>query len=313
MSDCLAQISLFLESKAAEAGAAQNTLEAYARDLREFSEWSSDHDKSVLDIARIDIEKFLISMQSSGLAASTRGRRLSAIKQFYQFCVEENWRQDNPALQIRGPIRVKKLPKTITLENVDALLTAAKSSKTKFNRIRETCLMQLLYATGMRVSEMMALHETTVRGDPTMILVLGKGSKERLVPLSKPARLAIRDWLSQRDAKENLNKINGQVKSRYLFPSNGKKGHLTRHWFYQKIKTWALIAGIDPSLISPHTIRHAFATHLLANGADLRIIQTLLGHADIATTEIYTHVLQEKLESLVINHHPLSKEDKFID
>ena len=314
MSDYLAKVSLFLESKAAESGAAQNTLEAYARDLRGFLEWSSNQSKSASDIARADIEQFLVSMQSSSLAASTRARRLSAIKQFYQFCVEENWRKDNPALQIRGPCRGKKLPKTITLENVDALLAAARnSSKTEFNRARDTCLMQLLYATGMRVGEMMALLATTVRGDPAMILVFGKGSKERLVPLSKPAQTAIQFWLSQRDAKENRNHVKGYVKSRYLFPSNGKRGHLTRHWFYQKIKTWAMIAGIDPSLISPHTIRHAFATHLLENGADLRIIQTLLGHVDIATTEIYTHVLQERLQSLVINHHPLSKEDKIIN
>lgn len=314
MTDCIAKVSYFLETKAAEAGAAQNTLEAYARDLREFLDWSSDQAKSLLDIARADIELFLVSMQSSGLAVSTRARRLSAIKQFYQFCVEENWRPDNPALQIRGPGRGKKLPKIITLEDVDALLSAAeKSSKSEFNRVRESCLMQLLYATGMRVSEMMALLATTVRGDPAMILVLGKGSKERLVPLSKPARQAIKDWLKQRDEKEDLGQINGHTKSRYLFPSNGKQGHLTRHWFYQKIKIWAVAADIDPSIISPHTIRHAFATHLLANGADLRIIQTLLGHADIATTEIYTHVLQKNLQSLVINHHPLSKKDKIID
>jgi len=314
MSDDLAKISLFLDSKVAETGAAQNTLEAYARDLREFSDWSAEQSLGLLDIAQTDIERFLINMLSHGLAPSTRARRLSAIKQFYQFCVEEDWRQDNPAIQIRGPGRGKKLPQTITLENVDALLAAVQnSSKSEFNCARETCLMQLLYATGMRVSEMMALLATTVRGDPAMILVLGKGSKERLVPLSQPARIAVQDWLRLRDNQEDLRQINGHVKSRYLFPSNGKQGHLTRHWFYQKIKTWAVIAGIDPSQISPHTIRHAFATHLLANGADLRIIQTLLGHADIATTEIYTHVLQEKLQSLVMNHHPLSKEDKTID
>jgi integrase/recombinase XerD len=310
MNDDLTKVSLFFDSKAAESGAAQNTLEAYARDLREFFDWSSDQTKGVLEIARADIERFLVTMQADGLAASTRARRLSTIKQFYQFCVDENWRQDNPALQIRGPGRGRKLPKTITLENIDALLSAVqKSSKSEFDCIRETCLMQLLYATGMRVSEMMSLLAATVRGDPAMILVLGKGSKERLVPLSPPARKAIKDWLKQRDEKENID----HIKSAYLFPSNGRQGHLTRHWFYQKIKTWAVTAGIDPSMISPHTIRHAFATHLLANGADLRIIQTLLGHADIATTEIYTHILQEKLQSLVINYHPLSKEDKSIN
>ena len=310
----LSKMSLFLDAKAAEVGAAQNTLEAYARDLKEFLNWTSDNGKKILDIDRSDIEQFLVRMQFKGLSASTRARRLSTIKQFYRFCVEESWRKDNPALNIRGPSHIKKLPKTINLENVDALLKAAQfSSKTEFQRARDICLMQLLYATGMRVSEMMELPATTVRGDPEIIFVLGKGSKERIVPLSIPARKAIKNWLVKRDAKEEMNMVRGLKKSRYLFPSNSKKGHLTRHWFYQKIKIWAVIAGIDPSLISPHTIRHAFATHLLANGADLRIIQTLLGHADIATTEIYTHVLHDKLQSLVINHHPLSKKDKHID
>jgi integrase/recombinase XerD len=162
----------------------------------------------------------------------------------------------------------------------------------------------------MRVSELMALPVAATRGNPAMILVKGKGSKERLVPLSTPARDALAKWIVKRDQKDELSVKSGHASSAYLFPSSGQLGHLTRHWFYGKIKLWTTTAGIDPSKISPHTIRHAFASHLLANGADLRIIQTLLGHADVATTEIYTHVLDEKLQSLVEDHHPLAKRDK---
>jgi len=199
----------------------------------------------------------------------------------------------------------------LSLEEVDRLLDVAiHSGKKEAERLRDACLMQLLYATGMRVSELMALPVAATRGNPAMILVKGKGSKERLVPLSTPARDALAKWIVKRDQKDELSVKSGHASSAYLFPSSGQLGHLTRHWFYGKIKLWAKTAGIDPSKISPHTIRHAFASHLLANGADLRIIQTLLGHADVATTEIYTHVLDEKLQSLVEDHHPLAKRDK---
>ena len=307
----LNDVALFLETKAAEAGAAENTLAAYARDLKHASFWCANRSETLRNLSRADIEAYLVDLSSEGLSSATRARRLSAIKQFFQFCVEEGWRKDNPSLQIRGGSKKKKLPKTLSLEEVDRLLDVAMhSGKNSAERLRDACLMQLLYATGMRVSELMALPVAATRGNPAMILVKGKGSKERLVPLSTPARDALAKWIVKRDQKDELSVKSGHASSAYLFPSSGQLGHLTRHWFYGKIKLWAKTAGIDPSKISPHTIRHAFASHLLANGADLRIIQTLLGHADVATTEIYTHVLDEKLQSLVEDHHPLAKRDK---
>jgi integrase/recombinase XerD len=307
----LNDVALFLETKAAEAGAAENTLAAYARDLKHASFWCANRSETLRNLSRADIEAYLVDLSSEGLSSATRARRLSAIKQFFQFCVEEGWRKDNPSLQIRGGSKKKKLPKTLSLEEVDRLLDVAMhSGKNEAERLRDSCLMQLLYATGMRVSELMALPVAATRGNPAMILVKGKGSKERLVPLSTPARDALAKWIVKRDQKDELSVKSGHASSAYLFPSSGQLGHLTRHWFYGKIKFWATTAGIDPSKISPHTIRHAFASHLLANGADLRIIQTLLGHADVATTEIYTHVLDEKLQSLVEDHHPLAKRDK---
>ncbi|NDH26488.1 MAG: site-specific tyrosine recombinase XerD [Rhodobacteraceae bacterium] len=307
----LNDVALFLETKAAEAGAAENTLAAYARDLKHASFWCANRSETLRNLSRADIEAYLVDLSSEGLSSATRARRLSAIKQFFQFCVEEGWRKDNPSLQIRGGSKKKKLPKTLSLEEVDRLLDVAmQSGKNEAERLRDSCLMQLLYATGMRVSELMALPVAATRGNPAMILVKGKGSKERLVPLSTPARDALAKWIVKRDQKDELSVKSGHASSAYLFPSSGQLGHLTRHWFYGKIKFWATTAGIDPSKISPHTIRHAFASHLLANGADLRIIQTLLGHADVATTEIYTHVLDEKLQSLVEDHHPLAKRDK---
>ena len=307
----LNDVALFLETKAAEAGAAENTLAAYARDLKHASFWCANRSETLRYLSRADIEAYLVDLSSEGLSSATRARRLSAIKQFFQFCVEEGWRKDNPSLQIRGGSKKKKLPKTPSLEEVDRLLDVAMhSGKNEAERLRDSCLMQLLYATGMRVSELMALPVAATRGNPAMILVKGKGSKERLVPLSTPTRDALAKWIVKRDQKDELSVKSGNVPSAYLFPSSGQLGHLTRHWFYRKIKLWATTAGIDPSKISPHTIRHAFASHLLANGADLRIIQTLLGHADVATTEIYTHVLDERLQSLVEDHHPLAKRDK---
>ena len=307
----LNDVALFLETKAAEAGAAENTLAAYARDLKHASFWCANRSETLRNLSRADIEAYLVDLSSEGLSSATRARRLSAIKQFFQFCVEEGWRKDNPSLQIRGGSKKKKLPETLSLEEVDRLLDVAMhSGKNEAERLRDSCLMQLLYATGMRVSELMALPVAATRGNPAMILVKGKGSKERLVPLSTPARDALAKWIVKRDQKDELSVKSGNGPSAYLFPSSGQLGHLTRHWFYGKIKFWATTAGIDPSKISPHTIRHAFASHLLANGADLRIIQTLLGHADVATTEIYTHVLDEKLQSLVEDHHPLAKRDK---
>jgi len=300
-------ISTFLEAQAAELGAAQNTLQAYARDLADFDTWLT---AQALDIPRAtqqDIENYLVHCDAQGLARSTRARRLSAIKQLYRFAFDDRLREDNPAIRIKGPGRDRKLPKTLSEEEVDRLLAAARDhGRSDAERARNTCLMELLYATGMRVSELVALPVAAARGDPQMLLIKGKGGKERMVPLSPDARDRLAEWLTVRDAAQDKAREKGRAPSPFLFPSTGKAGHLTRHRFYTLIKELSVDAGVSPAKVTPHTLRHAFATHLLANGADLRAIQTLLGHADVATTEIYTHVLEERLRDLVQQHHPLA-------
>ncbi|MFY0691546.1 MAG: site-specific tyrosine recombinase XerD [Paracoccaceae bacterium] len=300
-------IETFLDAQAAELDASENTRLAYGRDLIDFAQWAERTGLSVMTLARDDIEAYLVDCDTAGLAKSTRARRLSAIKQFYRFSYEEGWRADHPAIQIKGPGRQKSLPKTLSVAQIDRLLDAAQTSaRSRDDRIRNTCLMELLYATGMRVSELVTLPASAARGDPRMLLVRGKGGKERMVPLGPAARDALAAWLVTRDKVEAAR--DDKQRSKYLFPSRGKAGHLTRHRFYTLIKELAVAGGVAPDLVTPHTLRHAFATHLLANGADLRAIQTLLGHADISTTEIYTHVLDERLKSLVLEHHPLAQD-----
>ena len=302
-------ISTFLEAQTAELGAATNTQLAYGRDLTDFSDWLNGAGGTFETADREMVEAYLIHCADQGLAKSTRARRLSAIKQIYRFAFEEGWREDNPAIQIKGPGRDNRLPKTLDVGQVDRLLDAARThGRSATDRLRNACLMEVLYATGMRVSELVSLPVSAARGDPRMLLILGKGGKERMVPLSPTARDTMAAWLTSRDAAEDAAVAKGKQRSRYLFPSRGKLGHLTRHRFYLLIKELAVEGGVPPDLVTPHTLRHAFATHLLANGADLRSIQTLLGHADVATTEIYTHVLEDRLQQLVLEHHPLSSE-----
>ncbi|QMU56862.1 MAG: tyrosine recombinase [Boseongicola sp.] len=301
------RISTFLEAQAAELDASENTLLAYARDLKDFAEWRTKNHGDILGASQSDIESYLLSLDDAGLAQSTRARRLSAIRQFFRFAYEEGWRSDNPAIRLKGPQRAKRLPKTLSESEVDALLNAARTQGRESDLARNTCLMELLYATGMRVTELVSLPVSAARGNPNMLLVRGKGGKERMVPLSGPARDAISHWLIKRDRDEDFaHSEKGAPLSKFLFPSRGKSGHLTRHRFYLLIKEFAVKAGISPDKVTPHTLRHAFATHLLAHGADLRVIQTLLGHADVGTTEIYTHVLEERLRDLVMDHHPLA-------
>jgi integrase/recombinase XerD len=300
-------IEAFLEAQAGERDAARNTLLAYARDLGDFRDWL---DARALDLAgagRDDIETYLIGLEAAGLARATRARRLSAIRQLYRFAWEEGWRADNPAQRIKAPRREKSLPGTLSEDAVERLLAAARThGRTDADRLRNAAMMELLYATGMRVSELVTLPVSAARGDPRMLLVRGKGGRERLVPLSPPARAALAAWLAARDAAEETGRAAGRAASRFLFPSTGKAGHLTRHRFHGLVKEIAAAAGISPAAVTPHTLRHAFATHLLAHGADLRSIQTLLGHADVSTTEIYTHVLDERLRQLVLDKHPLA-------
>jgi integrase/recombinase XerD len=301
-------ISSFLEAQAAEHDAARNTLLAYGRDLQDFAGWLARRDSDFARADRAQIESYLIWSEAQGMSQATRARRLSAIRQLYRFAHDEGLRSDNPALPITGPGRMHRLPRTLTQDQVAALLEAATTHGPPQDRLRNRCLMELIYATGLRVSELVEMPVAAVRGNPQMVLVRGKGGKERLVPLSPPARGAIAEWLAQRDAAEEAALQQGRAPSRYLFPAAGKAGHLSRQAFHQLVKALALAAGLDPAAVTPHTLRHAFATHLLEGGADLRVIQTLLGHADLATTEIYTHVLDERLRALVMAHHPLARQ-----
>ncbi len=292
----------FLEALQAERGAAANTLAAYARDLQDLAEFAG---AAWPQADRETLEAWLVDLESRGLGQATRARRLSAARQFYRFALSEGWREDDPAARLSGPGASRRLPRTLTEPEAEALLTAARrpareTDTARRDALRLACLMELLYATGLRVSELVSLPVAAVRGDPRMILVRGKGGKERMVPLSPPAREMLAAWLSHRDATP------AWKGSAFLFPSSGKAGHVTRQRMWQLIQGLAVAAGIDPGRVSPHTLRHAFATHLLAHGADLRSIQQLLGHADLSTTEIYTHVLDERLKDLVLTHHPLA-------
>ena len=301
------RVATFLEAQAAELDAAQNTQLAYSRDLKDFVGWLGRRSLALHRAGQSDIEAYLITLDAAGLAQATRARRLSAIRQFFRFAFEEGWRDDNPAIRIKGPKRAKRLPKTLSENDVDRLLRAAAEHGRPADRLRNACLMELLYATGMRVSELVSLPVAAARGDPKMLLVRGKGGKERMVPLSPPAREAMAAWIDARDdIEDRAKREKGTVPSKFLFPSRGKSGFLTRHRFYLLIKELAVASGVSPTDVTPHTLRHAFATHLLAHGADLRSIQTLLGHADIGTTEIYTHVLEERLRDLVLDHHPMA-------
>ncbi|WP_284163053.1 site-specific tyrosine recombinase XerD [Frigidibacter sp. SD6-1] len=302
-------ISAFLEGQAAERDAARNTLLAYGRDLKDFADWLSAHGLALDTADQAAVEDYLTRCDAEGLSRATRARRLSAIRQLYRFAYEEGWRPDNPALRLSGPGRERRLPKSLTRDQVNALLAAAQArGRTAVERLRNLCLMELLYATGMRVSELVSLPVQAARGDPAMLMVKGKGGKERLVPLSQPARAALAAWLATRDAAEDEARLARRAApSRFLFPAGGADGHLSRQVFHRLLKEIAIAAGVSPAEVTPHRLRHAFATHLLEGGADLRVIQTLLGHADIATTEIYTHVLDERLKALVLDHHPLAR------
>lgn len=297
----------FLEAIQAERDAARNTLLSYGRDLGDFAAFLAARGLGFAGAGRAEIEAYLAELDARGMARATRARRLSAIRQLYRHAFLEGWRPDDPGALVRGPKKARRLPGSLGEAEVDRLLAAAETrGATPEARLRGHCLMQLLYATGLRVSELVALPVAAVRGDPRMILVRGKGGRERMVPLSPPAREALADWLVARDAAEDAAQRAGRQRSPYLFPARGRRGHLSREAFFLHVKRLAADAGLDPAAVSPHRLRHAFATHLLANGADLRVIQTLLGHASIATTEIYTHVLDARLRELVLEKHPLA-------
>ncbi|MCA8883724.1 MAG: site-specific tyrosine recombinase XerD [Rhodobacteraceae bacterium] len=300
-------IGRFLEAQAAELDAALNTRLAYGRDLKDFHDWLTGRGLDFHDAGRADIEAYLAHCDAQGLSRATRARRLASIRQLYRFAFEEGLRSTNPAIQIKGPAKVRALPMTLSEADVSSLLAQVpQHGRTPEDRLRNTAMMEILYATGLRVSELVGLPVAAARGDPRVLLVRGKGGKERLVPLSRPARAALSAWLSERDAAETKRVAKGARPSPHLFPGRTASGHVSRQSFFLMLKALAAAAGLDPTHVTPHTLRHAFATHLLEHGADLRAIQTLLGHADLSTTEIYTHVVETRLKELVFTRHPLA-------
>src|SRR5690348_10006495 len=301
---------LFLDMLAAERGAGRNTLEAYTRDLDDLTEHLSDAGKTLAAATTADLRAYLASLAGRGFKASSVARRLSAIRQLYRFLYAEGHRSDDPAAAIEGPRRGRPLPKVLSIGDVDRLLAAARAPveeparplAERLRAMRLVCLLEVLYATGMRVSELVTLPAAAARRDQRVLMIRGKGGKERIVPLNDAARRAMSEYLAlRREAGRG-------AESQYLFPSFGESGHLTRQHFARDLKLLAGAAGLRADKVSPHVLRHAFASHLLQNGADLRSVQTLLGHADISTTQIYTHVLAERLKSLVRDLHPLAQE-----
>ncbi len=291
----------FLEMLKAERGASVNTEAAYAADLRNLFAFIARRKQGPLTVDAEALRAYLKSLDYVGMTPRTVARRLSVIRQFFRFLLAERLREDDPSSTLDSPKLGRPLPKVLSREEVDRLIEATRS-KGGADGGRMATLLEILYATGLRVSELVTLPLSAVERDPTVLVVRGKGAKERLVPVSDPARLAIAAWLRVRDGALE----DGEV-SRFLFPSRGRTGHLTRQRFAQLLKEAALAANIDPARVSPHVLRHAFASHLLEGGADLRSVQLMLGHADIATTQIYTHVLDDKLRKLVQEKHPLAR------
>ena len=305
-----ALIELFLDMVAAERGGAKNTLAAYARDLADFAAELGAAGRTIADASTDDLRAHLSSLSQRGFAAASVARRLSAIRQLYRFLYAEGRRGDDPSAVIEGPKRGRTLPKVLSIAEVDRLLATARSNvdkpeQPKLERLRAArlaCLMEVLYATGLRVSELVALPVSAAERTARILTVRGKGNKERLVPLNEAAKTAMREYLAL------MAEAGRHQRTKWLFPSFGEAGHLTRQHFARELKELAAAAGLRPAQVSPHVLRHAFASHLLHNGADLRVVQTLLGHADISTTQIYTHVLEERLKSLVRDLHPLGEE-----
>jgi integrase/recombinase XerD len=304
-------ISLFLDMLAAEQGAGENTLSAYRRDLTDLSEFLARGGANFVAATTDDLRNYLADLDTRGFKSASVARRLSALRHLFRFLLNERIRSDDPAAILSGPKRGRSLPKVLSIADVDRMLTHAKSAtqaadispSQRLRALRLYCLLEVVYATGLRVSELVALPRSAATRDARMIVVRGKGAKERLVPLNDASRQAMADYLAAIEAAKG--RKSGAV-SKWLFPSFGESGHLTRQHFARDLKELAVASGLAARQVSPHVLRHAFASHLLHNGADLRIVQTLLGHTDISTTQIYTHVVEERLKSLVRDLHPLS-------
>lgn len=303
-------VERFLDMLSAERGASANTLDAYSRDLAHFGSFVRGKGRTLEKATTVDVTDFITQMVKEGLAASSRARRLSALKQFYRFLIAEGVRSDDPASLVGGPKRETALPKTLSVDEVDRLLETAKrkvavgreSQRSKALRLH--CLLEILYATGMRVSELVALKRSALVGDERILTIKGKGGRQRMVPLNTAAQNALASYIQDRDSVA-MKDGDGRNGSPWLFPSWGQQGHLTRQRLAQELKALAKDAQIETNRVSPHVLRHAFASHLIERGADVRSVQKLLGHADIATTQVYTHMREGHLRKVVQDHHPL--------
>lgn len=313
------QLEAFLEMMIAERGAAINTVESYTRDLNDLAVFLKTKGTHLISATSDHIRGYLRQMNEEGFAATTQSRHLSAIKQFYRFLHEEGLRDEDPTGIIDAPKARLTLPKIMSESDVNLLLNTAEQTihepgigpAKKLKAARFYALLELLYATGMRVSELVSLRKNVLKNDAPFLIIKGKGNKERLVPISERARAALIAY--QQLQKDRKNKGDKNHQSPFLFPANSTSGHMARQVFARELKDLAISVGIDPEKISPHVMRHAFASHLLANGADLRAVQELLGHSDISTTQIYTHVLDDRLKKLVNDHHPLANLRKKFD
>ena len=301
-------ISQFLEMLAAERGAADNTLQAYRRDMDDFLAFIGRRGQALSVVVPADISAYMRALSEDGLAPASRARRLSAVRQLFKFLATEALVAEDPAHGLAGPKKARALPKTLSVAEVDRLIETARAriepakGRDRVRALRLYALIEMLYATGMRVTELVTLPRSVLAGDGRVLAIKGKGGRERLVPLNQAARAALERYL-------NVGFEDGvapMLPTKWLFASRGAEGHFTRQRLGQELKELAAEAGIDPERVSPHVLRHAFASHLLDRGADLRSVQQLLGHADISTTQIYTHVLEERLKKLVFEHHPLA-------
>ena len=313
----LGEKEAFLEMMLVERGAGARTIRNYGRDLDRVAIFLKRRKRGLLDAQADDIRAYLETLEANDIAPATQALCVSALRQFYRYLYAEKLRADNPMETVERPRTRRPLPKVLTTEEVDRLLSRAETAvaeaegeaepeAARARALRLVCLLELLYASGLRVSELVSLPLSAVREGQPFLSVIGKGDKERLVPLSEPAMAATRRWVAE-GREATLPKGDPAKYRRWLFPSRGKTGHLTAARFAQLLKELAARAGLAPEKVSPHVLRHAFATHLLEGGADLRAVQQMLGHADITTTQIYTHVQQERLRRLVLEKHPLAK------
>lgn len=296
-------LDLFLDMMAAERGASANTLSAYERDLEHLAAFLTKQSESLSTASAKSLQAYMTWLNQRGMAPSTAARHLSSQRRFFRFLQAEGVREDDPSAPLKRPRLQRPLPKLLSLDETERLIAAAHelpqdSDKQAHDRLRAICLIEVLYATGLRVSELVSLPRRAAQGDRRMLMVRGKGGRERMVPLSQPAMQALAQWRDQ-----------GDEAAAFLFPARGKKGHLTRQRFTQILKKLAVAAGLSPARISPHVLRHAFATHLVEHGADLRAVQHMLGHADISTTQIYTHILEARKKALLNDAHPLAADN----